>query len=68
LVHARSDDDPAAKLVAAQFRGARIVESEDLGVGVAVVVGQRFKDLRRKSPESVEVQADTTVCAVPGTE
>jgi hypothetical protein len=35
---------------------------------VAVVVGQRFKDLRRKSPESVEVQADTTVCAVPGTE
>lgn len=60
-------ENPAVALVRAQFKGAKIVPGEELGPGVTVVVGEKFKKLRRKKVESVVAEAAAVICAAPGT-
>ena len=63
-----SDDpqNPAVRLVARQFKGARIAQGDALGPGVVVVVGQGFDGLRRKQVKSVKAKADVTYCRATG--
>lgn len=60
-------DEPnnaAVRLVARQFKKARVVSGEELGRGVVVVVGKKFKELRQKDVPSVEAREDSTFCGV----
>lgn len=63
-----SDDrrNAAVRLVARQFKNARIVSGEELGRGVTIVVGADFKSLRKREVESVKAVADSTFCSPPG--
>ncbi len=58
-------ENPAAQLVAQQFRRATIVPGEALGRGVTVVVGDSFKKLG-KGVDSVTSPAPATICSPPG--
>jgi hypothetical protein len=61
-------DEPrnaAVRLVARQFKGARIVSGKQLGRGVIVVVGESFKSLRKKDVESVTASEPSTFCSPP---
>src|SRR5690606_23593473 len=47
-IWADDPDNPAVRLVKRQFRGAKIITDQPtLGVGVVVVMGQNFKNLRK---------------------
>ncbi len=61
-VWSTEEDDAAARLVARQF-GPRVVVrvGDDLGVGVDVVVGPRFRGLV-KAPRSIRSSARQEVC------
>lgn len=64
-------DEPrnaAVRLVARQFKAARIVSGEKLGRGVVVVVGESFKALRAKEVESVTAVEASTFCSPPDSE
>lgn len=56
--------NPAVRLVQRQFRGAKVVPGEQLGLGVVVVVGEKFRRLGR-NVESVTAEADATICSPP---
>ncbi len=61
-------DEPrnaAVRLVARQFKGARIVSGQQLGRGIIVVVGENFTSLRKKEVESVTAQEAATFCSPP---
>lgn len=61
-------DEPrsaAVRLVAKQFKKAKVVSGEELGRGVNVVVGSRFKTLRKKEITSVTAPEDFTFCSPP---
>lgn len=61
-------DEPrnaAVRLVARQFKGARVVSGEELGRGIVVVVGESFKRLRKKEVESVTAVESSTFCSPP---
>ena len=61
-------DEPrnaAVRLVARQFKGAKVVSGEKLGRGVVVVVGQSFKSLHKKDVESVAAVESSTFCSPP---
>lgn len=58
-------ENPAAQLVAQQFKRATVVPGEALGRGVTVVVGNGFKKLG-KQVDSVTSAADATICSPPG--
>lgn len=61
-------DEPrnaAVRLVARQFKSAKIVPGEALGRGVVVVVGDSFKSLRKKEVESVTAVETSTFCSPP---
>lgn len=58
--------DPAVRLVSAQFKGAKVVLANGLGPGVTVVVGEKFKSLRKKNVESVVAESAAVICAAPG--
>ena len=61
-VLAASKDDPAAMLVARQFgKGTRVQQHEDIGSGVEVVVGDRFRGLAQ-APRRMRAQADGSGC------
>ena len=61
-VLAETRRDPAAKLVALQFgRGTRVQASPDLGSGVEVVVGDKFKGLD-KAPRKIRADAPGSGC------
>lgn len=60
--------NPAVRLVARQFKGAKIVSGEKLGRGVVVVVGESFKKLRKKEIESVTAVEGATFCSPPDSE
>ena len=60
--------NPAVLLVQQQFKKARIVPGDPIGVGVVVVVGEKFKTLRSKQVESVIAEADATYCKATGSE
>lgn len=61
-IFSSNPDDPAVKLVKAQFKGAKVVPGDPLGEGVVIVVGQNFKDLRAKGPDSLTVETAATAC------
>ena len=61
-------DEPrnaAVRLVARQFKGAKIVSGEKLGRGIVVVVGESFTSLRKKEVESVTAVESSTFCSPP---
>jgi hypothetical protein len=60
--------NPAVQLVQQQFKGAQVVPGDPIGVGVVVVVGEKFTALRPKQVESVVAQADATICKATGSE
>jgi hypothetical protein len=62
-VWSTEEDDPRARLVARQFgKKVRVrVTAEDLGPGVDVIVGDRYKRLA-KAPRAVRVQDPQEVC------
>ena len=60
--------DPAALLVQRQFKGAKIVDGDELGVGVVVVVGANFQTLKPKQVESVVVESDSSFCKATGSD
>jgi len=60
--------NPAVLLVQQQFKQARIVTGDPLGVGIVVVVGEKFQALRKKQVESVVAESDTTYCRATGSE
>ena len=64
-------DEPrnaAVRLVARQFKAAKVVSGEELGRGVVVVVGDSFKSLRKKEVESVTAVESSTFCSPPGSQ
>ena len=54
--------NPAVELVRQQFKKAKVVTGDQIGVGVVVVVGEKFKTLRKQQVESVLAEADATYC------
>ena len=60
--------NPAVLLVQQQFKQAKIVTGDPLGDGIVVVVGEKFKALKKKQVESVVAAADTTYCRATGSE
>ena len=60
--------NPAVRLVARQFKAAKIVSGEELGRGVVVVVGESFKALRPKEIESVTAVETSSFCSPPDSE
>jgi hypothetical protein len=60
--------NPAVQLVQQQFRQAKVVPGTPIGVGVVVVVGEKFKTLRAQQVESVLAEADATFCKVTASE
>lgn len=64
-------DEPrnaAVRLVARQFKGAKVVSGEELGRGIVVVVGESFKRLRKKEIESVTAVESSTFCSPPASQ
>lgn len=63
-VRSRIRDDPAAQLVAEQFKPAAkvVLEQDDLGPGIDVVLGKRFRKLHVPSPKSLRVPKPETTC------
>ncbi|EON25678.1 hypothetical protein CF8_0122 [Nocardioides sp. CF8] len=53
----------AVRLVARQFKAAKIVSGDELGRGIVVVVGESFKALRKKEVESVTAVETSTFCS-----
>ena len=60
--------NPAVLLVQQQFKGAAIVAGDPLGAGVVVVVGEKFKTLKKQQVESVLAESDATYCQATGSE
>ena len=60
--------NPADALVQQQFKKAKIVAGDPIGAGVVVVVGEKFKALRKKQVESVLAESDATYCRATGAE
>jgi hypothetical protein len=63
-VRAATADDPAAALVAQQFKPAAkvVAQEDDLGPGVDVILGPRFKKLHVPSPKSLRLPKPKTTC------
>ena len=57
-------DDPAARLVALAFgrRTRIVVTATDLGPGIDVLVGDRFKGLDRKAARRIKLPAPVETC------
>jgi hypothetical protein len=64
VVWTTQPDDSSARLVALAFGpGARIeVTEQDLGPGIDVIVGNRFKGLNRKAPERIRLPKPIETC------
>lgn len=60
--------NPAVLLVQQQFKQAQIVTGDPLGEGIVVVVGEKFKTLKKKQVESVLAESDATYCRATGSE
>ncbi len=63
-VLAPRQDDPAAQLVARQFGPKTLVQptDEDLGAGVDVVVGDKFRGLAKKAPRRLQAKTAGSGC------
>lgn len=56
---------PAARLVASRLgKHTKVVQRKLIGPGVNVIVGDRFRAVR-KGPRSVVARRDTTICSPP---
>ncbi len=68
-IWADDKDNPAARLVAAQFGPrTKIATNRDLpGLGVVVVIGPRLGDLADEAPDSVTATEPSTICSPPVT-
>ncbi|KQY62644.1 MULTISPECIES: LytR C-terminal domain-containing protein [unclassified Nocardioides] len=66
-VRADARNNPAARLVASQFGpGTPVVTGKDmLGIGIVVVVGDKYTKLSKRAKKSVPVTKDTVVCRPP---
>ena len=64
VVWTTQPNDPSAKLVALAFgRGTRVEVTEtDLGPGVDVIVGNRFKGLDKKAPAKIRLPRPVETC------
>jgi hypothetical protein len=60
--------NPAVQLVQKQFKGAEVVPGDPIGVGIVVVVGEKFTSLRKKQVESVVAKSDASICKATGSE
>ncbi|MDT0184997.1 LytR C-terminal domain-containing protein [Microbacterium sp. ARD31] len=60
--------NPAVQLVKKQFKGAEVVPGDPIGVGIVVVVGEKFTSLRKKQVESVVAKSDASICKATGSE
>ena len=60
--------NPAVQLVRQQFKKAQVVSGDPIGIGVVVVVGEKFKTLRPKQVESVVAESDATFCKATGSD
>jgi len=60
--------NPAVLLVQKQFKKAKIVPGDPIGDGIVVVVGEKFKTLKKKQVESVLAEAPATYCRATGSE
>ena len=67
-IWAADPTNPAVALVQQQFKKAKVVPGEEIGVGVVVVVGEKFKALKKQQVESVLAEADATYCKATGSE
>ncbi len=63
-VRSKFKDDPAARLVARQFKpAAKVVQSgDDLGPGIDVVLGKKFQTLHVPSPKSLKLDKPKRTC------
>jgi hypothetical protein len=59
-------DNPDVQLVASYFGGVEVERRDGPGVGVTVVVGDRFKELS-DGQRSVVAEADSDICSPPTT-
>lgn len=57
-------DNPDVQLVASYLGGVDIERREGPGVGVNVIVGDRFKELTKGRP-AVAAESDATICSPP---
>ncbi len=64
VVWTTKPDDPAARLVARAFgTGTRIrVTTTDLGPGIDVLIGDKFKGLARKAPRRIRLATPIETC------
>lgn len=64
VVYSTKSDDPAAELVARAFgKATQVVHSdEDMGPGVNVVIGDKFKKLDPKAPKRLELPKPEVTC------
>lgn len=60
--------NPAVELVRQQFKKAQVVPGDPIGIGVVVVVGEKFKTLRPKQVESVVAESDASFCKATGSD
>jgi len=60
--------NPAVLLVRKQFKKAKIVPGDQIGDGIVVVVGEKFKTLKKKQVESVTAEAAASFCRATGSE
>jgi hypothetical protein len=60
--------NPAVQLVQRQFKGAEVVPGDPIGVGIVVVLGEKFTSLRKKQVESVVAESDASICKATGSE
>ena len=67
-IWASDPTNPAVILVKRQFKKAKVVSGDAIGVGVVVVLGEKFQTLRSKQVESVLAKADATFCEATGAE
>lgn len=64
VVYSTKTDDPAAELVALAFgKKTQVVHSEDdLGPGVDVIIGDKFKGLDPRAPTRLKLAQPETTC------
>lgn len=67
-IWAEDPTNPAVLLVKRQFKKAQVVPGDPIGVGIVVVVGEKFTALRTKQVESVLAKTDATYCRATGAE
>lgn len=64
-VWAKSEDNPAARLVASQF-GSRVpirTDHPDVGVGIVVVLGKEYRRLANNAPTMAGTREDVEICS-----